>query len=256
VQGEGAESGIADGIERLGRHPLDVIVVIRGGGSRTDLATFDAEPVARAIAGAPVPVLTGLGHEIDRSVADEVAHTALKTPTACAVALVQRVEAYRSEVEARWSAIAIRAAAVLDHADTALVRTARHASRRTAAAVVVAGQHLDHRAERVRREAGRVLAAAGSAIVRDAGRARAAAGRATDGAGRRLEVLEARARALDPAVTLARGWSITRRADGGVVRSIDDVEPGDELRTTVADGELRSRVEAAANDSGAEERPR
>ena len=243
VQGDGAEAGVADGIERLGQHPVDVIVVIRGGGSRTDLATFDAEVVARAIAGAPVPVLTGLGHEIDRSVADEVAHTALKTPTACAVALVQRVEQYRSEVEACWSAVAIRAVAVLDRADAALVRTARQASRRTAAAVVVAGQHLDHRGERVRREANRVLAVAGAEVGRHASRTSVAGSRVTDVAARHLDVLAARTRAIDPAVTLARGWSITRRTDGRVVRSVADVERGAELVTTVADGEIRSRVE-------------
>ena len=88
VQGDGAERRHRGRHHRAGpgEHlpPLDVIVVIRGGGARTDLATFDTEVIARAIARSPVPVLTGLGHEIDRSVADEVAHTALKTPTACA----------------------------------------------------------------------------------------------------------------------------------------------------------------------------
>ena len=81
------------------------IVVIRGGGARNELATFDAETIARAIAAAPVPVLTGLGHEIDRSVADEVAHTSLKTPTACAGALVQAVAGYLGAVEQRHAAV-------------------------------------------------------------------------------------------------------------------------------------------------------
>ena len=80
VQGEGAEHAVAAAIERLGSEPVDVIVVIRGGGARTDLATFDTEVIARAIASSPRPVFTGLGHEIDRSVADEVAHTALEDP--------------------------------------------------------------------------------------------------------------------------------------------------------------------------------
>ena len=100
VQGPEAGRRVARAIRALSTHALahrndeqglDVLVVIRGGGSRNELATFDAEPIARAIAEAPIPVLTGLGHEIDRSVADEVAHTSLKTPTACAAALVQAV---------------------------------------------------------------------------------------------------------------------------------------------------------------------
>src|SRR4051812_46298230 len=84
VQGPEAARRVARAIVSLSMHAarngLDAIVVIRGGGARNELATFDAEPIARAIAAAPVPVLTGLGHEIDRSVADEVAHTSLKTP--------------------------------------------------------------------------------------------------------------------------------------------------------------------------------
>jgi exodeoxyribonuclease VII large subunit len=83
VQGALAAPMVSAAITTLARTPaLDAIVVIRGGGARNDLAVFDAEEIARAIAAAPVPALTGLGHEVDRSIADEVAHTAAKTPTA------------------------------------------------------------------------------------------------------------------------------------------------------------------------------
>ncbi|HLM18170.1 MAG TPA: exodeoxyribonuclease VII large subunit, partial [Acidimicrobiia bacterium] len=83
VQGELAAEMVTAAINTLAtRGDVDVIVVIRGGGSRTEMAIFDHESIATAIASAPVPVFTGLGHEIDRSVADEVAHTAFKTPTA------------------------------------------------------------------------------------------------------------------------------------------------------------------------------
>ena len=119
VQGPEAGRRVARAIRALSAHALmhrndeqglDVLVVIRGGGSRNELATFDAEPIARAIAEAPVPVLTGLGHEIDRSVADEVAHTSLKTPTACAAALVQAVSTYLAGAEQRFAGIVAMAA--------------------------------------------------------------------------------------------------------------------------------------------------
>ena len=78
VQGDVAETMIATAITTLSRRvDLDALVLIRGGGARNELAVFDAERIARAIASSPVPVLTGLGHEVDRSVADEVAHTTL-----------------------------------------------------------------------------------------------------------------------------------------------------------------------------------
>ncbi len=127
-----AAAGSRRAIQALSRHAdrrgLDVIVVIRGGGARNELATFDAEPIARAIAAAPVPVLTGLGHEIDRSVADEVAHTSLKTPTACAA--VARPGGRRSTS----TAVERRYAAVVDAAPTAAGRrpSGRSASAPTA----------------------------------------------------------------------------------------------------------------------------
>ena len=102
VQGEWAAEMVAAAIRTLGRRPLDVVLVVRGGGARADLATFDSEAVARAIASCPVPVVTGLGHEVDRSVADEVACLALKTPTACAAELVDRVRRFRQGVEGTW----------------------------------------------------------------------------------------------------------------------------------------------------------
>ena len=106
VQGDQAVDMVTRAIRTLGRQrDLDVVAVIRGGGARSELATFDHEAIATAIATCPLPVLTGLGHEIDRSVADEVAHASLKTPTACAAALVERVLAFRQRSELAWGGV-------------------------------------------------------------------------------------------------------------------------------------------------------
>src|SRR4029453_13865950 len=86
-----ADRRVAYALRQLMALDLDVVVVARGGGSRADLVAFDSEVVARAIAAMPVPVLTGIGHEIDRTVADEVAHKSYKTPTACGQGMVERV---------------------------------------------------------------------------------------------------------------------------------------------------------------------
>ena len=124
VQGEWAVPMVAAAIRTLARRgDLDCIVVIRGGGARNELATFDAESIAVAIATSPMPVLTGLGHEIDRSVADEVAHTALKTPTACAGALIDAVHDYLPAAERSWAAIAAVARQDLGSVTGALVRS-------------------------------------------------------------------------------------------------------------------------------------
>ncbi len=100
VQGKGAEQELVSALELAGSLPLDCLVLVRGGGSRSDLAVFDSREVARAVALCPVPVVTGLGHEIDQAIADRVAHTAVKTPTKAAELLVARVAEAEAELDA------------------------------------------------------------------------------------------------------------------------------------------------------------
>jgi exodeoxyribonuclease VII large subunit len=244
VQGAGADVSVAAAIRTLADRPdLDCIVVIRGGGARNELATFDAEVIALAIATSPLPVLTGLGHEIDRSVADDVAHTALKTPTACAGALIDAVATYLGEAEATWSAVRRSAERRLSDSHSALTDRAHRVARRTHAAVERADERLAVRAERLRTvparqldAAERRLATAAASIVRRAPRLAEDEVRAVDARAARLAL-------LDPANLLRRGWSITRDASGVVVRSVADVAPGATITTQVADGSLTSRIE-------------
>jgi exodeoxyribonuclease VII large subunit len=107
MQGAETESTVAAALKALSRKSLDVICIIRGGGSKTDLVFFDSEAICRAIAACPVPVFTGIGHEIDLSLADMVAHRHFKTPTECAKFLEERAaEAFAglSEMTARLRA--------------------------------------------------------------------------------------------------------------------------------------------------------
>ena len=109
VQGEFAAVEIAEAIAMAAQLPIDVIALVRGGGARTDLAAFDTEPVARAIVESALPVVSGIGHEIDESVADLVAHAAFKTPTACAQFLIERVAAFDIALRDRAARLAVRA---------------------------------------------------------------------------------------------------------------------------------------------------
>ncbi len=108
VQGVTAESSIlaALGTACRAEPPFDAICVVRGGGARTDLAVFDRESVARAIALAPIAIWTGIGHEIDTTVADAVAHRRFRTPTACAMGLVEQVTRWCEQLDTTWNAIA------------------------------------------------------------------------------------------------------------------------------------------------------
>jgi exodeoxyribonuclease VII large subunit len=243
VQGEWAVAEVTAALRTLARHrDLDVVVLIRGGGSRTDLAAFDHETIATAIAMSPLPVFTGLGHEIDRSVCDEVAHSALKTPTACAAALVERVLAYRQRSELSWDAIRRTAQRAVDGATSDVADVAGEIRHHVVAAVERAGERLGQRAHRVDAGAGRVLERAGTRLLVAASAVRRVPQR-LDPETRHLEAVAERVRLLDPVSTMARGWSITRTATGRTVRAATELRPGDEIVTTFANGTARSRVE-------------
>lgn len=243
VQGEWAVTEVTAAVRTLGRHTdLDVVVVIRGGGSRTELATFDHEAIATAIAMSPLPVFTGLGHEIDRAVADEVAHSSLKTPTACAAALVEHVQAFQQTTELAWAAIERKAERAVAAASADVAELAVGIRHRVVAAVERADERLAQRGQRVRVGAGRVveradvrLAAAVAAVRRSPARLEPEV--------RHLDAVAQRVRLLDPVHTMARGWSITRTADGHTVRDVAQLSPGDQIVTTFANGTAHSRVE-------------
>ena len=223
VQGDGAAIDIAEGLRIVATYGPDVIALVRGGGSAVDLSVFDAEVVARTIAGLAVPVLTGIGHEIDRSIADEVAHTSYKTPTACAAALVSAARAFADRISALRTAIADHAHRAIDMADR---QRTDLAGRTIRAANAVLRHHTD------------LLAAGQSRLLHTAS---ALPQRHRE----RLDALGGRLRALDPAMVLARGWSITRLSDGTLVRSPRDVSDGDTLVTALADGTVTSVASAS-----------
>jgi exodeoxyribonuclease VII large subunit len=243
VQGEWAVDMVSGALRTLTSHDdLDVVVLIRGGGSKTELATFDHESIATAIATSPLPVFTGLGHEVDRSVADEVAHSSLKTPTACAAALVEHVYAFQAEVERVWSTIDRHANRALQQANASLTTIAHGLRRATVSAVERSDDRLGHRRQRLG-------AATYRALERSADRlasARASLGRVParlEPELRHIDAVAARVRLLDPVHTMARGWSITRTGDGEIVRSADTLAAGATIITTFAKGSARSRVE-------------
>lgn len=221
VQGNEAVPGLVDALWTLGmRDDLDVIMMVRGGGSRTDLACFDAEEIAVAIAQCPLPVLTGIGHEIDRSIADEVAHAAFTTPTACAAWLVDTVRDLVNTAESSWADIERVALSHLSLAESRLAERGGLIRTRAVTAVERANTQLALASQRMSGRTSVVL----------------------DTADRRIEALEGRVRLLDPVNTMARGWSVTRTADGRTVRSTADLAHGESMVTTLADGTVTSTV--------------
>ena len=107
VQGDDAPPQIVAALDTLSRRDdIDLVLLMRGGGSKGDLAAFDDERIAHAIARCTHPVFTGIGHQIDTSIADVIAHTAHKTPTACAKAVIAYVEEFMGNLS--WTAGELR----------------------------------------------------------------------------------------------------------------------------------------------------
>lgn len=226
VQGEGAEAEIVEALRALDAHGgVDVILLVRGGGSLEDLLAFNGEALARAIVASRTPVVTGVGHETDLSIADLAADARAPTPSAAAA----RVLPERSDLDARRLALARRLGTAarrrLERAWSRLDRGRESLRSVSPRARLVARRE---RLEVLRRD-----------LERGA-RLRCAAARG------RLEGLAGRLESLSPLAVLARGYAIVRRvADGAVVRAPEDVAPGDALAIRVARGEIAARAEGA-----------
>lgn len=264
VQGATAEMSIAYALGQVDPADVDVVVLVRGGGSATDLSAFDTEGVARAIAACPVPVLSGIGHETDRTVADEVAHTAYKTPTACAQSLIDRVRGFEDEMAELWRKIYGISRWELDNSEEELRRVAAAIHRTPGKTLALATEFLTNAPRRLERVSSRAFGRDRQHLAEMPNRLQLASHRSMGHADRLiadssrslakttegmfakhkafLDNCESIRSALDPANILARGWSITRRADGEVVRSVSSVSAGDILATQVADGEVLSEV--------------
>jgi exodeoxyribonuclease VII large subunit len=228
VQGSGAGAELATSLEEATAAGVEIVLLVRGGGARSDLAAFDDETLARTIASSPVPVWTGIGHETDDTVADRVAGTAHKTPTACAAALVARTRGFLDGVEHRGHRIAVHAHRTADRA--------RH--------------RLGAGSRQMRAAAGRVTGE--RRIHLDAGADRAGAGsrRRIEVEATRLAGADARLATLDPAAMFARGWSIATTGDGRPVTSVDGLRIGARLVTRLADGTVDSDVVDVAGSGG------
>jgi exodeoxyribonuclease VII large subunit len=271
VQGPAAEREVASALSAVAALGVDCVVLVRGGGAKSDLLAFDSRRIAEAIAALLVPVLTGLGHETDRSVADLVAHTALKTPTMVGEFLVRRVEeaerrlaetarrlteGARALLEVEGEALAACRERLLAAAEAVATRRARlvEAARLLAA---LAGRGLSRGQHRVSRAAG-ALATAAPRTVRRRDRDRVElAERLVRAARAELRRVEERcaglarvAAQLAPERVLARGFSITRGASGALLRQPGQASAGERIVTRLTGGVLASRVEGQEGASG------
>ncbi|MDS4031513.1 MAG: exodeoxyribonuclease VII large subunit [Candidatus Contendobacter sp.] len=223
VQGDGAAEAIAHAIRRASeRRDCAVLLLARGGGSLEDLQAFNQETVARAIFDCAIPLVTGIGHEIDVTIADFVADLRAATPTAAAeLASPDRLE---------W----LRQVRLLEERlDRALQRRLAHQNQRLA--------ELTRRLDRVQPR--RRLRDRAQRLDELDQRLRAAVRQRLATAAQRLSGLSGQIHALSPLATLDRGYAIVRRpADGEILRRADAVRVGDIVEALLSHGLLRCTV--------------
>ncbi len=274
VEGEGSVAAIVRGLQTVADHPgVDVVILGRGGGSYEDLMPFNAEEIARAIAACPVPVVTGIGHEPDDSIADMVADYRASTPTAAA----ESVAPARDEIAERLDAAArllgrALAHSVRERAHHLRLLAQRPVFRDTACLLSARMQSLDFTAEALNRALPESLRLSQDALARmrdamgrsashlldphaarvDASRTRLSAGgmRFLERGERSWDLCAARLEDLSPLGILQRGYAVCYDETGSrVVRSIEDVRSGDRVRVRLASGSLGCLVEDARTES-------
>jgi len=272
MQGDGAEASVINALRQCYEDSqyLDVIVIVRGGGSLVDLHCFDSYEIAKMIAGIPVPVISGIGHERDVTVVDEVSNMRAKTPTAVADILITRVKDFEDSLDSLSHRLLHASGGLLRDEKarlSALIRGLDSALRRE---VMVNAERLE-RYIRAIKSSVRVIQTVERHLIQEATKLRIISfnniraetrmitdlsQRIKDSVQRRIQTEDRRIKArednlyhLDPRNVLKRGYSITRRA-GRVIKSVNDVSVHDIIDTTLYDGSIQSVVRVKGEDDG------
>ena len=245
VQGDGAVETLIRALQRADQvRDADVIVLVRGGGSLEDLIAFNSESLARAIRATRLPVVTGVGHETDTTVADLAADRRAATPSAAAELVAPNVGLLRDEVAARHARLGLAIPGLViarrDRVHIASLRLRQAVMLETS----VKRRALDHQTSRFAvAHPSRRVELERLRLHRSAERLQDASVRVTVARRAALTTRSARLAALSPQRTLERGYSITSDAAGRVLTDAAGASPGSRLRTVLRHGTLESVVD-------------
>lgn len=227
VQGVDAPAHIVKAFASLSMLPdIDCVILARGGGARDDLSPFDDERIVRAVRSCPLPVVTGVGHQTDSSLADLAADAALPTPSAAAEKVFPEVMEIDRMLLHRLHALRSNTAYVCDRA----------------------AESLDRRLERIESLAARRMSEIDVFLERAFKDMRFRVENAVDRNETLLASSAATLDALSPLAVLGRGYSICRDAGGRIVRSVDALSSGDDIHVQIKDGDVTAEVKHIHKD--------
>ncbi len=221
MQGDDVERSVIAALDAVATRmdDFDLVVIIRGGGAVSELSCFDSYNLAYNIANFPLPVITGIGHERDDTVADTVAHTKVKTPTAAAEFLINKVFDTASELENITRRMSDAVNNRMNAEKLRIERLTQKLPSLFAVAKVRREQILENLWNRAVTGVSNVM----TAQIH------------------KLELIEKSVAAADPVIILKRGYTMTR-LNGRVVKGVADLHKGDRLVTSFADGTVESEI--------------
>ena len=252
MQGEGVEQSIINALERIysrseecgvrSENSFDCVVIIRGGGATSDMSGFDTLALAENVANFPLPIITGIGHDRDESILDMVSHTRVKTPTAAAALLIDHLKGVLDTIEGAQSLITHYAQQKLSTLNSQLSTFAEVLPRLFSMVKTRQEARLDTYYQRIAHQMGLKISALNSQLSTLESRIPMTLTKSLMEKRHLLEMMEEKAKALDPTLLLTRGYSITLK-DGKAVRDAQALQKGDEIETRLANGVIRSTVQ-------------
>ena len=221
MQGEGVEQSIIAALNRINdvSDDFDAVVIIRGGGATSDMSGFDTLALAENVANFPLPIITGIGHDRDESILDMVSHTRVKTPTAAASLLIDHLKALLDTINDSQERIAHYVQQKLSTVNSQLSTVQESIPRLFSIVKTRQEAKLDASYQRL-------LTALDHRLTSER---------------HRMELIEEKAKALDPALLLKRGYSITL-FNGRAVRDPQSLKEGDEIETRIEKGIIKSII--------------
>ena len=251
MQGEGVEQSIIAALGKIfseyseysddSDSPFDCVVIIRGGGATSDMSGFDTLALAENVANFPLPIITGIGHERDESILDMVSHTRVKTPTAAATFLIDHLKTVMDSLNDAQEQIVRLALQKLAYYKSQFATIAELLPRLFSNVKVRQEARLDALNSSLIHHARQKLSTLNSQLSTLESRLPILLDRRLMTEKHRLQLLEEKAKSLDPALLLIRGYSITMK-DGKIVRDPQVLHPGDEIETRLEKGTIKSIV--------------
>ena len=243
MQGESTETSVIDALDRIYKDEdkFDVVVIIRGGGATSDLSGFDTLSLAENVANFPLPIIVGIGHNRDESVLDLVANMSVKTPTAAAAFLIDRLAAVAARVDAAATSLSKYVTNRIEQEKSRIKYLSTVLPSLYAAVKSRKNMRISRMSDSLYVAVRQIVASEKARLDLMPQRLSGAWRQAVTGESHRLQMLEQRVAASDPKRMLARGYTLTLH-DGRAVTDLSSLKKGDMLTTLFAGGEVVSEV--------------